>query len=72
MISLQKWNNSQSGLIWITSFAGPSYLTIRSSVYIILLFERLVFSTFTIFAKLDPITYVGNLNNMHSVSMNKQ
>ena len=27
--------NSQSDLIWMSSFAGPSYLTIRSSVYII-------------------------------------
>ena len=35
-------------------------------------FEILVFSIFTISAKLDPITYVGNLTNIHSISMNKQ
>ena len=29
--------NSQSDLIWRSSFAGPSYLTIRSPVYIILI-----------------------------------
>ena len=31
--------NSQSDLIWMSSFAGPSYLTIRSSVYIILIWD---------------------------------
>ena len=30
-----KQNNSQSDLTSMSSFAGPSYLTIRSSVYII-------------------------------------
>ena len=29
--------NSQLDLIWMLSFAGPSYLTIRSSVHIILI-----------------------------------
>ena len=29
--------NSQSDLIWMTSFAAPSYLTIRSSANIILI-----------------------------------
>ena len=29
--------NSQSDLTWMSSFAGPSYLKIRSSVYIILI-----------------------------------
>ena len=29
--------NSQSDFIWMTSFDGPSYLTVRSSVYIILI-----------------------------------
>ena len=29
--------NNQSDLTWMTSFAGPSYLTIRFSVYIILI-----------------------------------
>ena len=29
--------NSQSDLISMSNFAGPSYLTIRSSVYIILI-----------------------------------
>ena len=28
--------NSQSDLIWMSNFAGPSYLTIGSSVYILL------------------------------------
>ena len=31
--------NSQSDLIWMASFAGPSYLTVRSSVYIILIWD---------------------------------
>ena len=63
--------NSQSDLIWMTSFAGPSYLTIRS-LSTSFLFEILVFAIFTISAKLDPITYVRNLSNMHSTSINKQ
>ena len=29
--------NSESNLIYMSSFAGPSYLTVRSSVYIILI-----------------------------------
>ena len=29
--------NSQSDLIWMSRFSGPTYLTIRSSVYIILI-----------------------------------
>ena len=36
--------NSQSDLIWMRSFAGPSYLTIRFSVYIILMWDPCIFS----------------------------
>ena len=36
-ITKVKQINSRSDLIWVTSFAGPSYLTTRSSVYIILI-----------------------------------
>ena len=68
--------NSQSDLISMLTFAGLSYLTIRSSVYINLIWNPyimgLIFSIFTITAKLDPITYVGNLTNVHRfISMNK-
>ena len=31
--------NSQYDLIWMSSFAGPSYIIIRSSVYIILIWD---------------------------------
>ena len=37
LVTKVKQINSPSDLIWMTSFAGPSYLTIRSSVYIILI-----------------------------------
>ena len=67
--------NSQSDSISMLTFAGLSYLTIRSSVYINLIWNPyimgLIFSIFTITAKLDPITYVGNLTNVHFISMNK-
>ena len=53
------------------SFAGLSYLTIRSSVYIILI-EILIFLIFTISDKLHAFTYVGNLANVDFISMNKQ
>ena len=46
----------------MSSFAGLPYLTIRSSVCIILIWI-LVFATSTISAKLDPVTYVGNLTS---------
>ena len=49
--------NNQSDFIWVSSFAGPSHLTIRSSVYIFKV-EILVFSIFTMSTKLDPITYL--------------
>ena len=63
--------NDQSDLILMSSFAGPSYLTIRSSVYVILIRDPCI-SVFTIHAKLDPITYSENLSNTYSISMNKQ
>ena len=71
-VTKMKQINSQSDFIWRSSFAGPSYLTIRlSSVYIILMWD-LCISIFTTNAKLDPIIYVGDLSNMHSITMNKQ
>ena len=54
----------------MSSFAGPSYLTIRSSVYIILI-EILIFLIFTISDKLDAFAYVGNLADVDFISMNK-
>ena len=62
--------NSQSDLISMPRFVGPVYLTIRSSFYTILI-EILVFSIFTISAKLDPVMYVGILTSVHFISMNK-
>ena len=50
--------NSQSDLIWITSFAGLSYLTIRSSVNIILISDPLI-SILTISAKQDHLHTSG-------------
>ena len=38
-----KQTNSQSDLISMSNFAGPSYLTIRSSVYIILIWDPCIF-----------------------------
>ena len=40
--------NSQSDLIWMMSFAGPSYLTIRSSVYIILIWDPCIFNLYNL------------------------
>ena len=37
VISLVNQISSQPDLMYMSSFAGPSYLTIRSSVYIILI-----------------------------------
>ena len=51
---------SQSDLISMSSFAGPSYFTMRSSVCMVS-DEILIFSIFTISAKLDPVAYVGNV-----------
>ena len=62
--------NSQSDLIWMSSFAGPSYLTMSSSVYIILIWD-FIFLIFTIYDELDALTYVGNLANVDFISMNK-
>ena len=36
--------NSQSDLIWMSRFAGPSYLTVRSFVYIILIWDPYIFN----------------------------
>ena len=55
----------------MSSFARPSYLTIRSSVCMILIWD-ILFPIVTISAKLDPVTYVGNLTIVHFISMNKQ
>ena len=62
--------NSQSDLISMSSFAGLSYLTIRSFVYIFYV-EILVFSIFTMSTKLDPIAYFRNFTNVYFISMNK-
>ena len=40
--------NSQSDLIWMSSFAGPSYLRSRSSVYIILIWDRYIFNLYNL------------------------
>ena len=46
------------------SFASPPYLTIKSSVYIILIWDPYIL-IFTISDKLDAFTYVGNLANVY-------
>ena len=49
VISLRKSNtNSPSDLIWMSSFAGPSYLTNRSSVYIILIWDPYIFNLYNL------------------------
>ena len=50
----------------MSSFSGPSYLR-SDHLYTSLRLEILVFSIFTISAKLDPVTYVGNLISMNSL-----
>ena len=40
--------NSQSDLIWMTSFGGLSYLTISSSVYIILIWDPCIFNVYNL------------------------
>ena len=40
--------NSQSDLIWMRSFAGPCYLTIRFSVYIILIWDLCIFNFYNL------------------------
>ena len=40
--------NNQSDLIWMTGFAGPSYLTIRSSVYMILIWDPCIFNLYNL------------------------
>ena len=63
--------NSQSELTSMSSFAGPSYLTVRSSLYIILHHFDCEILAFSIAAKLDPVTYVGNVTRVRFVSTNK-
>ena len=59
--------NSQSDLISMLSFAGPSYLTIRSSVYMILISDPCIFDLYN----LCQVAFVGNLTSVHFISMNK-
>ena len=40
--------NQRSDLIWMSSFAGPSYLTMRSSVYIILIWDPCIFNIYNL------------------------
>ena len=40
--------NSQSNLICMSSFAGPGYLTIRSSVYIVLIWDPYIFNLYNL------------------------
>ena len=42
--TIVKQINSQSDLIWMSSFAGPSDITIRSSVHIILIWIPCIFN----------------------------
>ena len=54
----------------MSSFAGLSHLTIRSSVCVILICDPCIFSLYiTISAKLDAVTYVGNLTDVHFFSL---
>ena len=60
--------NSQSDLIWMSSFAGPSYLTIRSSVYIILIWDLYIFNLYNLwqtwcnYMRWKPTQYALHLN----------
>ena len=51
----------------MSSFAGPSY----DPLFTWFQFEIIVFLVFTISAKLDPVTYVGNLTSVHFILMSK-
>ena len=41
--------NSQSDLTSMSSFAGPSYLTVRSSLYIISIWDPCIFNVYNLF-----------------------
>ena len=41
--------NSQSDLTSMSSFAGPSYLTVRSSLHIILIGDPCIFNIYNLF-----------------------
>ena len=40
--------NSQSDLTWMSSFACPSYVTVRSSLYIILIWDTCIFNIYNL------------------------
>ena len=62
--------NSHTDLIRMLSFDGPPYLTVKFSVYIILISDPYIL-IFTISDKLDAFTYVGNLATVDFIPMNK-
>ena len=51
--------NIQSDLIWMSSFAGPSYLTIRSSVCSNFSLRSLQLLIVTISSQLSTVTYAS-------------
>ena len=67
-VSNVKQINNQSDLIWMTSFAGPSYFTIRSSVYIILIWDPCIFNLYSLcqtgsnYIRREPQQYVLHFN----------
>ena len=60
--------NSQSDLFWMTSFAGSSYLTIRSTVYIILIWDPCIFNFYNLcqtgsnYVRQEPQQYALHFN----------
>ena len=47
-VTLVKQINSESDLILMSTFAGPSYFTVRSSVFIILIWDPCVFNLYNL------------------------
>ena len=68
LVTKVKQINSQSDLIWMTSFAGPSYLTVRSSVYIILMWDPWISNLYNLcqtgsnYIRREPQQYAVHFN----------
>ena len=67
-VSKVKQINSQSDLIWMRSFAGPCYLTIKSSVCIILIWDSCIFNLYNLrqtgsnYMRREPQQYALHFN----------
>ena len=62
--------NNQSDLIWMSSFAGPSYLAIRFSVYIILIWDPYFFNLYNLWQ--TWCIYVGRKPRQCGLQFNEQ